>query len=159
MIKANDRRYSSGRGTRSRAPPRQIRCVFLHSAGDGVTEGNSQKDDVAGLSVRRPPIRHGTSLGTEHGRPYPIQPADKSLINRHLKRSVPCSVQILLSKRRDFGSFGTEAGVPVARSSLLLLTTDIRVFWVFSLSSGRFFAKLGIVFDGSAFMTVGRRCR
>src|SRR5271169_1018390 len=55
-----------------------------------------------------------------------IQPADKSLINRRLKRSISCSVQIPLSNNglRSVGSRQVEF---VARLAIFLLTTDIRV--------------------------------
>ena len=58
-----------------------------------------------------------------------IQPADKSLINRRLKRSISCSVQIPI-KQIGYDPMRDRSKLEfVARSVIFFLTTDIRDYF------------------------------
>jgi hypothetical protein len=87
------------------------------------TEGNSRSSYVAGLLSDARPLDTGPAprRNTEGG----IQSADKSLINRRLKRSISCSVQIPLSNN-GFDLLDRSKWSSLPGRCFLLLTTDIR---------------------------------
>ena len=101
--------------------------VILHSAGDGPTEGNSRSSYVAGLLSDARPLDTGPAprRNTEGG----IQSADKSLINRRLKRSISCSVQIPLSNN-GFDLLDRSKWSLLPGRCFLPLTTDIRDYFL-----------------------------